>query len=84
MTLTVPQAARRIGRNPETIRRWIREGRLNSTRVGTQYLIEELDLAGLVDPSAETAELPVEWQRTAWGTDMPDVVTALRRSREGH
>jgi excisionase family DNA binding protein len=84
MTLTVPQAARRIGRNPETIRRWIREGRLNSTRVGTQYLIEELDLAGLVDPSAETAALPVEWQRTAWGTAMPDVVAALRRSREGH
>ena len=84
MTLTVPQAARRIGRNPETIRRWIREGRLNSTRVGTQYLIEELDLAGLVDPSVDSAALPAKWRRTDWGTAMPDVVAALRRSREGH
>ncbi len=44
--LTVPEAARRVGRNPETIRRWIREGKLASTRVGTQYLIDEADLLG--------------------------------------
>lgn len=39
--LTVPQAARRAGRNPETIRRWIRSGRLAATRVGTQFLVDE-------------------------------------------
>lgn len=45
MTLTVPEAARRVGRNPETLRRWIREGRLRAHKVGTQHVIEEADLA---------------------------------------
>ena len=39
MTLTVPEVARRLGRNPETVRRWIREGRLRANRVeGLQAL----------------------------------------------
>src|SRR3954463_12465880 len=42
--ITVPQAARRTGRDPETIRRWIRAGRLRSTKVGTQHMIDEGDL----------------------------------------
>lgn len=49
MTLTVPEAARRVGRNPETIRRWIRAGKLPSRKVGTQHVIDEEDLAEL-DP----------------------------------
>jgi excisionase family DNA binding protein len=43
--LTVPEAAKRIGRNPETVRRWIRAGKLASSKVGTQHLIAETDLA---------------------------------------
>ena len=43
--LTVPEAARRAGRHPETIRRWIREGRLRAHKVGTQHVIEPDDLA---------------------------------------
>jgi excisionase family DNA binding protein len=84
VTLTVPQAARRIGRNPETVRRWIREGKLASTKVGTQHLIAEQDLDELVEPTTDTAPLPTEWQRTEWGSPMPDVVAAVRRSRQGH
>ena len=42
--LTVPAAARRLGKNPETIRRWIREGRLRSDRIGTRHMIDEADL----------------------------------------
>ena len=38
--LTVPEAARRIGRNPETVRRWIREGKLVAHKVGTQHVID--------------------------------------------
>jgi excisionase family DNA binding protein len=41
--LTVPEAARRAGCDPETVRRWIRSGRLRSHRVGTQHLIDESD-----------------------------------------
>jgi excisionase family DNA binding protein len=45
--LTVPEAARLTHRNPETIRRWIREGKLPFTRVGTQYLLQEADLSSV-------------------------------------
>lgn len=79
--LTVPDAARRAGRNPETIRRWIREGKLASTRVGTQYLVNEDDL----DELTSRAEVipSVVFAETATGEPMPNVVAALRRSRAG-
>lgn len=79
--LTVPEAARRLGRNPETIRRWIREGRLPARKVGTQHVIEEADL----DPLAEDEELPVPaaWQRLPSGKPMPNVVRAIRLARQG-
>jgi excisionase family DNA binding protein len=80
--LTVPQAATRTGRNPETIRRWIRSGRLPAQRVGTQHLIEENDLDSLV--GRDTLPLPPSWQRTLTGEPMPDVVAAIRRSRARH
>lgn len=48
MALTVPEAARRIGRNPETVRRWIRAGKLPAWKVGTQHVIDEDDLTNLV------------------------------------
>lgn len=83
--LTVPEAARRARRNPETIRRWIREGKLRARKVGTQHVIEETDLAGLVDDrGGDRVVLPAEWRDTFWGGPMPDVVDAIRRSRRGH
>jgi excisionase family DNA binding protein len=80
--LTVPQAARRVGRNPETVRRWIREGKLPARKVGTQHVIDEADLEAL--SGAETVPPPAEWQKTFWGGPMPDVGAAVRRSRIGH
>jgi excisionase family DNA binding protein len=82
--LTVPEAARRAGRNPETIRRWIREGKLRSRKVGTQHVLEETDLQAVLGTFDETDELPEEWRATFWGGPMPDVVAAVRRSRGGH
>ena len=81
--LTVPEAARRVGRNPETVRRWIREGKLPARKVGTQHVIEERDLAAF-EASTESVPMPAAWQRTSWGGPMPDVVAAVRRSRAGH
>ncbi|HSL63556.1 MAG TPA: helix-turn-helix domain-containing protein [Gaiellaceae bacterium] len=81
--LTVPEAARRAGRNPETIRRWIRSGRLAARKVGTQHVIEEADLAAVLDED-ELLPLPSGWRRTMPdGRPIPNVVTALRRSRAG-
>ena len=48
MTLTVPEAARRVGRSPETIRRWIREGKLRAHKVGTRHVIDEGDMADAI------------------------------------
>jgi excisionase family DNA binding protein len=79
--LTVPDAARRTGRNPETIRRWIRAGKLASKRVGTQYLIEEDDLNALTS-GAEIIAAEI-FADTATGEPMPNVVAAVRRSRLG-
>jgi excisionase family DNA binding protein len=82
--LTVPEAARRIGRNPETVRRWIREGKLAARKVGTQHVIDEHDFDAFLGSSDDTLPLPPEWQRTSWGGPMPNVVAAIRRSRENH
>lgn len=81
--LTVPEAARRTGKNPETIRRWIREGRLRARKIGTQHVIEEDDLRLATIPS-ETLAMPPEWGRTVTGEPMPNVVAAVRRSRAEH
>ena len=81
--LTVPEAARRAGRNPETIRRWIREGRLAARKIGTQHIIEEEDLAA-ASAAADTLPVPDGWRRTITGEPMPDWVAAVRRRRAGH
>jgi excisionase family DNA binding protein len=80
--LTVPQAAKRTGRNPETIRRWIREGKLRASKVGTQHVIEERDLEA-IEP-AEMLPLPKGWEKTASGDPMPNVPAWIRESRAGH
>jgi excisionase family DNA binding protein len=79
--ITVPEAARRAGRDPETIRRWIRSGRLRAAKVGTQHVIEESDL----DPLLEDVELalPPDWQNLPDGRPMPNIVRAIRLARTG-
>jgi len=70
MTLTVPEAARRVGRNPETIRRWIRAGKLPSRKVGTQHVIDEEDLADAIrGVEAVAPYLPATTDRPAATTD---------------
>ncbi len=80
--ITLPEAARRAVRNPETIRRWIRAGRLRSRKIGTQHLIEEADLRAAL--RGETVRLPAWLNRTVTGEPMPDVVAFLRRQRARH
>lgn len=81
--LTVPEAARRAAKNPETIRRWIRAGRLPSTRVGTQYLVDEEALHDLL-AEAEVLEASPDWDETFWGGPMPNWVAIIRQQRNEH
>ena len=81
--LTVPEAARRTGRNPETIRRWIRSGKLRARRVGTQHVIDDADLEAVASKT-EMVPLSKSLRRTFWGTPMPNVVDWIHRSRRGH
>jgi len=78
--LTVPQAATKVGHDPETIRRWIRSGRLRARKVGTQHVIEEADLATAAE-AARKLPLPPRWGRFESGRPTPDWVAAIHRSR---
>jgi excisionase family DNA binding protein len=82
--LTVPEAARRVQKNPETVRRWIREGKLPATKVGTQHVIDEADLERVGHGTeAKMTPVPKEWRRTATGEPMPNAVAAIWSAREG-
>lgn len=78
--LTVPEAALRTKRDPETVRRWIRSGRLRATKIGTQHMIDEADLSQVTEQKS-VLPLPAYWRRTADHGPMPDVVAAIRASR---
>jgi excisionase family DNA binding protein len=80
--LTVPQAARRTGKNAETIRRWIRSGRLPARKIGTQQVIDEADLEAVADET-EMAPLPKALRTTFWGAPMPNVVAMIHRFASG-
>lgn len=78
--LTVPEAAKRTGRNPETIRRWIRAGRLRARKVGTQHVIEEADLA-LASSLPSSLPVPERLRTFESGRPQPDWSEAIHRSR---
>lgn len=80
--LTVPEIAARVGRDPETIRRWIRTGKLRARKVGTQHVVDERDLDVLLD--GDMLPLPRAWKTTSTGEPMPNILEALRRSRTTH
>ena len=80
LLLTVAEAARRTKRDPETVRRWIRSGRLKASKVGIRHLIDEGDLAALTEAESDLP-LPVGWRRTSTQENMPDIVAAIRSSR---
>lgn len=78
--VTVPQAAERLGRNPETIRRWIRSGRIRASKIGTQHMIDEHDLEALIENRTKK-QLPERWRRSASGKPAPDWVELLHEAR---
>jgi excisionase family DNA binding protein len=81
--LTVAEAAARVGRSPETVRRWIRSGRLPAVSEQGRLVIEPADLDGVRDELYPMLELPEEWKRFEDGTPVPNWVSAVALSRQG-
>jgi len=48
--ITVAEAARRLGRSIEQVRRYLREGKLKGQRIGQQWFIEEASLGVRYEP----------------------------------
>jgi len=85
MELTVREAADLVHRDAETIRRWVRAGRLAHRRIGTTIVVHRDDLLNLVagaDDSPMLA-LPEGWRQTHSGAPMPNLAQAVHRSRAG-
>jgi excisionase family DNA binding protein len=82
--LTVAEAAKHTARHPGTIRRWIREGKLRSRKVGARHMIDQQDL-DIADPPG-MLPLPKSWRwdTTSTGDPMPNVAAWIRDSRHGH
>jgi excisionase family DNA binding protein len=75
--LTATEAAERVGRNPETVRRWIRSGRLRARRIGTRHVIDTRDLRPIEDQLYPMSELPPEWQIGDDGSPVTQDAVAL-------
>lgn len=80
--MTIPETAARAGRSQETIRRWVRSGKLPARRIGNQHIVDEADLDSV--SRGDSLPVPEPWRPTFDGSPMPDVVAAVRRSRLGH
>jgi excisionase family DNA binding protein len=81
--ITVAEAANRVGRNPETVRRWIRSGRLPAQRVRGRHVIDERELGAVIDEIYPSLPLPDEWRKMDNGEPAPNWVALVRRSRRG-
>jgi excisionase family DNA binding protein len=53
--ITVAEAARRLGRSLEQVRRYLREGKLKGQRIGGQWFVEEASLPLRYQPSRAAA-----------------------------
>jgi excisionase family DNA binding protein len=79
--LTVEEAARRVGRSPDTVRRWIRSGRLPAATEGHRRVIDPADLDAIRDELYPMLPLRPEWQQLEDGTAAPNWVAAVALSR---
>lgn len=93
--ITVREAARECGRNPETIRRWIWDGKLRARKLGNQLFVNRAELALLTQKRSADEQraarkaarlsaleaLITIGERIGGGVD---VVEMLERHRESH
>lgn len=81
--LTVDEAASLVGRSRETVRRWIRDGRLPAQVEGRRRLIDPADLDSIRDELYPMLPMPPEWEHLQDGTPAPNWVAAVALSRSG-
>lgn len=84
MMLTVAEAAERVGRTPETVRRWIRSGRLPAVTEHGHIAIAPDDLESVRAELYPMLDLPDEWQNFEDGTPVPNWAAAVALGRRGH
>lgn len=93
MLITVPEAARKAKRNPETVRRWIWAGKLRSRKLGNQHMIEEEDLGRVLAEQAGSSDKPSweEWYRGLKALNaridsskLPSAAEMIREVRDTH
>ncbi len=73
--LTVAEAARECRRNPETVRRWIWEGKLPAQKLGRQLFILETDLRAFTSGPGE----PDKGARLRWLSELEEFHGRLDR-----
>lgn len=66
--VTVQEAARRVHRSPETIRRWIWSGKLPATKRGNKYYVDVIHLQ----------EVAVEVDTRTWHSPEREQAQAMR------
>ena len=87
--LDVQQAARLVGRTPETVRRWVWSGRLPAVKRGNKLLIDRVELARIVPGLHQAPVSLAEWAeqaRASWrgsaGSSASDLVLQDREGRD--
>lgn len=83
--LTVPEAAKIAGKDPETIRRWIRSGKLRSNLFGTQHMIDRIELDEVVN-GVRAVNVPAwaQGRGSLLGMTADEVVLMVRADRDDH
>ena len=80
LVLTVAEAAERVGRTPETVRRWIRSGRLPAVTEHGHLAIAPDDLESVRDELYPMLEL----KHFEDGTPVPNWAAAVALGRRGN
>ena len=87
--ISVSDAARRLNRSIEQVRRYLREGKLPGRRIGGQWFIDETDLEAVGSTAkqyhireATTTYRPETEYRAEYNARVEEVIAAVAKNRE--
>jgi excisionase family DNA binding protein len=89
--LTVHEAAKRLNRSTEQVRRYLREGKLKGQRIGNQWFVEESTLSACTAGPGPLIAIEIQERARVLRRSISrrnkgghfDVVADLRRLRDG-